>query len=108
MELLLTEMDDVLAQHAWLAGPDYTIADAAFTPYLARLDHLNILGMTEGRPHAGDWYRRIKARPSFQDAIVKWENPDYLKLMRGRGDEAWPKVQEIVRSLRVEKVASAA
>jgi len=108
MELLLTEMDEALAQHAWLVGPDYTIADAAFTPYLARLDHLDSLGMTEGRPHVADWYRRIKARPSFADAIVRWENADYLALMRARGDEAWPKVQEIVRSLRAEAVASAA
>jgi glutathione S-transferase len=108
MELLLTEMDEALAQHAWLVGDAYTIADAAFTPYLARLDHLNILGMTEGRANVADWYRRIKARPSFQDAIVRWENADYLKLMRARGDEAWPKVQEIVRSLRAQKVASAA
>lgn len=108
MELLLTEMDEALAQHAWLVGDAYTIADAAFTPYLARLDHLNILGMTEGRPNVADWYRRIIARPSFQDAIVRWENADYLKLMRARGDEAWPKVQEIVRSLRAQKVASAA
>jgi hypothetical protein len=89
-------------------GSEYTVADAAFTPYLARLEHLNILGMTEGRPHVIDWYRRIKARPSFDDAIVRWENADYLGLMHGRGDEAWPKVQEIVRILRAEAVASAA
>ena len=100
MELLLTEMEEALSQHAWLVGDAYTIADAAFTPYIARLDHLNILGMTEGRPHVVDWYRRIKARPSFQEAIVKWENPDYLSLMKSRGETDWPKVQEVVRSLR--------
>ena len=108
MELLLTEMDEALSHHAWLVGDAYTIADAAFTPYLARLDHLNILGMTDGRPHVAGWYSRIKARPSFEDAIVKWENPDYLKLMRGKGDQCWPKVQEIMRSLRAEKTRSAA
>jgi glutathione S-transferase len=106
--LLLTEMEEALAQHAWLVGPDYTIADAAFTPYLARLDHLNILGMTDDYPRVADWYARIKARPSFEEAIVKWENADYLKLMRGNGEQFWPKVQDIVRSLRAEKMASAA
>jgi glutathione S-transferase len=108
MELMLTEMEEALSQHAWLASENYTIADAAFTPYLARLDHLNILGMTEGRPHVIDWYKRIQARPSYADAIVKWENQGYLDLMRPRGDESWPKVQEIVRSLRAEKMATAA
>ena len=46
--------------------------------------------MVGGRHRVADWYRRCKARPSFQDAIVKWENADYLTLMQGRGAEAWP------------------
>jgi glutathione S-transferase len=99
MRQLLGEMDEALSQHAWLAGDTYTIADAAFTPYLARLEHLAILGMADDRPHVRDWYARIMARPSFADAITRWENPDYLALMTARGREAWPKVQEIMREV---------
>jgi glutathione S-transferase len=98
MRQLLSEMDEALREHAWLAGDAYTIADAAFTPYLARLEHLAILGMADDRPHVRDWYARIKARASFADAITRWENPDYLSLMMARGREAWPKVQEIMLS----------
>ena len=87
MELLLSEMEEALSQREWLIGDTYTIADAAFTPYLGRLEHLNILGLTDGRPHVQDWYRRIKARQSFRDGIVKWENDSYLKLMKSRGTE---------------------
>jgi hypothetical protein len=47
------------------------------------------------------------ARPSFE-GISKWENADYLKLMRGNGEQYWPKVQEIVRNLRAAKTARAA
>ena len=96
MELLLDEMEEALTAHSWLVGDNYTIADAAFTPYLARLEHLNILAMTDGRPHVQDWYERIKARPSFTDAIVRWENPKYMQLMKTRGAESWPKIQEII------------
>jgi glutathione S-transferase len=99
MEKLLNEMQLALSQHTWLVGDNYTIADAAFTPYITRLEHLNILGMIDSRPKVVEWYKRIKQRPSFDAAMVKWENPDYLKLMMGRGAEAWPKVQDIVRSL---------
>jgi glutathione S-transferase len=99
MRQLLTEMDEALAEHRWLAGDAYTIADAAFTPYLARLEHLAILGMADDRPHVRDWYARIKARQSYADAITRWENPDYLALMAARGREAWPKVQEIMREV---------
>ena len=52
MVLLLDEMEEALASHAWLAGDGYTLADVAFTPYLARLEHLNMLAMVGhlGRP----------------------------------------------------------
>jgi len=51
------------------------------------------------RHRVADWYRRCKARPSFRDAIVKWENADYLGLMQRRGAAAWPQVREIMRTL---------
>ena len=100
MELLLTEMEEALTTHRWLIGDDYTLADTAFTPYLARLEHLNILGMAETRPHVMDWYARCKARPSFHDGIGKWENAGYLALMRGEGEKNWPKLSGILGELR--------
>jgi glutathione S-transferase len=98
MTLLLDEMEEALAAHRWLACDAYTLADVAFTPYLARLEHLDILGMIGERDHVADWYRRCKARPSFYDSIVKWENADYLDLMRRQGAEAWPRLQAIMQA----------
>ena len=92
---LYRDMDATLAKHAWLAGDGYSIADAAFTPYVVRLDHLDVPGLLDTTPRVADWYRRIQARPSFQDAIVRWENADYLKLMKSKGRESWPKIKEI-------------
>jgi glutathione S-transferase len=99
MVLLLDEMEEALAAHSWLTGDEYTLADVAFTPYLARLEHLNILGMIAGRHRVAEWYRRCKARPSFREGIVKWENADYLALMQRRGAEAWPQVERIAQAL---------
>jgi glutathione S-transferase len=97
MTQLLDEMEEALSEHRWLVSDDYTLADVAFTPYLARLEHLNILGMVGSRPRVADWYSRCKLRPSFAEAIVKWENPDYLGLMQRRGAESWPQVQELMQ-----------
>ena len=36
------------ADIAWLVGDEYTLADVAFTPYLLRLEHLDLLGMVDG------------------------------------------------------------
>jgi glutathione S-transferase len=95
MVLLLDEMEEALAAQAWLAGETYALADVAFTPYLARLEHLAILDLLGGRQRVADWYARCKARPSFHEAIVKWENADYLALMQRRGREAWPQVKAL-------------
>ncbi|HEX2554901.1 MAG TPA: glutathione S-transferase family protein [Microvirga sp.] len=100
MVQLLDEMEEALGRHPWLVGDAYSLADVAFTPYLARLEHLNILGLVGGRAHVAAWYARCKARPSFDDAIVRWENADYLALMRARGAEHWPEVEAIARDIR--------
>ncbi len=96
---LYRDMDVALADHAWLAGDAYSIADAAFTPYVVRLDHLDVMGLLDPTPRVADWYRRIKARPSFADAIVRWENPKYLELMKRQGRENWPKIKQIADAL---------
>jgi glutathione S-transferase len=101
IERLLTlyrDMDKALASHAWLAGDAYSIADAAFTPYIVRLEHLDVMGLLDPTPRTADWYRRIKARPSFQAGIVQWENDKYLELMKRQGRENWPKIKEIMAS----------
>jgi glutathione S-transferase len=93
---LYRDMDNVLANHAWLAGDRYSIADAAFTPYVVRLEHLDVMGLLGLTPRTADWYRRIKARPSFAAAITRWENDKYLELMKRQGRENWPKIKEIM------------
>lgn len=92
---LYRDMDAAMASHPWLAGERYSIADAAFTPYVVRLEHLDVLGLLDPTPRVADWYRRIQARPSFRDAIVRWENAGYLQLMKQQGRENWPKIKEI-------------
>jgi glutathione S-transferase len=100
MVQLLDEMEAALRDTRWLIADRYTLADVAFTPYLARLDHLDILGMIGDRGRVADWYARCKERPSFHEAIVKWENPDYLKLMKARGAQHWPEVEAILGRLK--------
>lgn len=96
MMQLLDEMEEALAKHPWLVGDAYTLSDVAFSPYLLRLEHLNLLGLLAGHPRVADWYQRCQARPSFTEALRNWENPKFLELMKQRGAEHWPEVQAIV------------
>ena len=93
---LYRDMDKALADHEWLAGDGYSIADAAFTPYVVRLEHLDVMGLLDPTPRTAGWYRRIKARPSFNDAIMRWENAKYLELMKRQGRENWSKIKQIM------------
>lgn len=97
---LLDEMEQSLSEHSWLAGGAYTLADVAFTPYLARLEHLNLLRMVEPYAEVSGWYARCQQRPSFQDAIRRWENPDYLKLMKEQGEKHWPEVSSLIGKMK--------
>lgn len=93
---LFDEMEAALAEGPWLVGKDYSLADIAYTPYLTRFDHLHFLGMLADRPRLADWYERVKARDNYETAMRAWFNPKYLPLMAEKGEEAWPRVQEII------------
>jgi glutathione S-transferase len=98
---LYVDMEERLVEQPWLVGSQYTIADASFTPYLVRLDHLDIIGLLDGHSRVLDWYNRLRARPSFREAITKWENSEAIDLMKRQGRENWQKIRQIAAKLDV-------
>ncbi len=97
-EALVADMDKTLNGRDWLAGDAYSIADAAYVPYLTRLDHLNALGFLDGRDALAAWYGRVRDRASYKAAILDWNDEKYLPLMAEKGAEAWPRIQEILKA----------
>lgn len=93
---LLRDMEAALDGRDWLAGDAYSLAEAAYTPYITRLEHLNLMGMLDGYPNLSGWYGRVTARPSYDAAFGKWNEDKYLTLMAEKGDEAWPKISAMV------------
>ena len=93
----LTDMDRQLAQHPWLAGDSYSLADAAVTPYINRFTMLTLSNLwTESRPNVAAWFERIRARPSYQTAIAAFVTEADLKPYAGLQDWAWSKVQSLL------------
>jgi glutathione S-transferase len=71
-----TDMDAALAKNDYLAGPAYSLADAAATPYANRLRDLKLLPVwTDKFPRVADWLARIEARPSFTAAVTDYFTP---------------------------------
>ena len=60
IDKLLGDFEIILNHSAWLAGPDFSLADIAFTSYMARLEMLNYQGMWSERSYVTDWYNRLK------------------------------------------------
>lgn len=83
------QMDAALAAHPWLAGPAYSLADAAYTPYVTRLAHLRLASLWARRPRVQEWFDRVRARPSYDAAMTKWLKPAKLEAIeRAAGSEA--------------------
>ena len=70
-ESYVGEMEAALGRAPFLAGAAYSLADAAATPYLHRADLLGLDDFWAGRrPLVADWLARMRARPSFERAIL--------------------------------------
>ena len=65
---LLDEMEEILKDRPWLAGPEYSLADISITPFFERfhVNELDRLTDWKARPAVGDWWRRIQERPSYE------------------------------------------
>lgn len=94
----LADMETQLSRTPWLAGESFSLAEVGAIPYVNRLDMLNCAGLWhEERPHLAAWFGRIKARPSFYPALYGFVPPGLKEMMRLRGEEAWPKVRQILK-----------
>ena len=93
-----SDMETALAGRPWLAGERFTLAEIGVIPFVNRMDMLALSGLwTESRPHLTDWWERVKSRPMFQDAMLKYVPPALRALMTEKGRAAWPKVRAILR-----------
>jgi glutathione S-transferase len=95
-EKLIGDMEAQLRATSWLAGERYSLAETALIPYIERVDRLGLAGLWEpDRPKVADWYRRIKARPSYKAAIVDFPPQDYDDTGRD-GLKDWPRIKALI------------
>ncbi|MYF08351.1 MAG: glutathione S-transferase family protein [Rhodospirillaceae bacterium] len=76
----------------WLAGDAYSLADSGLTPYVVRLDHLNLSWLWDRRPALAAWYDAVQARPNFA-GLADHVEPAYLDIMDAHAAELRPKVE---------------
>jgi len=72
IQTLIGDMADTLRRETWLAGPAYSIADAAVAPYILRLQHLHLESIWSGDDASGvaDWFDGVARQPAFQNGVT--------------------------------------
>jgi glutathione S-transferase len=95
---LLGWMAAALEHGPYLAGQRYSIADAAVTPYVLRLDLLRLAPMWAKRPAIAAWYERVRQRPSFDTAITRPATDADRAPFANFQTDPWPMVQEMLRA----------
>jgi glutathione S-transferase len=95
-EKLFIDMEITLSENKWLAGNSFSLADIAFTPYITRFDHLNLLGLLNHRPNLLDWYNQVRKRDSYKLAIKDRLEDNIISLMAEKGKNILPKVRQII------------
>jgi glutathione S-transferase len=79
-----------------IAGDAWSLADAAATPYVWRLDMLKLAGLWDSRLGITQWYKRIRERASFKNAIEDWLTAADRERYANAPDP-WPKVRELLK-----------
>jgi glutathione S-transferase len=94
---LLADMEAALETSLWLAGPSYSLADAAATPYINRLSNLGLLDVwADSSPRVQDWFARIKERPSFKAAVTDYFTPKDADHLAGIPEDTPDRVRAIL------------
>jgi len=99
-EQTIADLDQLLAQQAWIAGDTFSLADASLAPYFQTLYQFGWEGWYESRRHVGDWYRRVRERKSYREGVDKDFSSEKLAELRERGRAAWPKVIDLGANVR--------
>jgi glutathione S-transferase len=81
---LCLDMEEALGPGGWLLGVQFSLADIALVPYIARLALMELDWLWEDLPHVSDWWGRVQARSSYRPAIHAWyESADREDLRSG-------------------------
>jgi len=91
------EMEAALSRSPYLVGEKYSLADVAATSYVNRAEMIAMDGLWGRRPHVADWLKRIRARPSYDQAITAYFTDADKERFNFPREETALKVQEILR-----------
>ncbi len=93
-KVLFHEIDETLADRAWLVGDMFSLADISMVVYVNRLMSFQMAPLWDHLGRFKDWNARIVARPTYITAVTDWGDTTSPKRVE-LGDQAYPKVKAL-------------
>ncbi|MGH8217390.1 MAG: glutathione S-transferase family protein [Steroidobacteraceae bacterium] len=95
----MQRMERALGAGNWLVGDRFSMADVAMAPYVNRVAALSMEGLWQnGRlPRLEAWFARMRTRPAFDEALMKWMPDDLAAEMRSNGRTSWPDIRVVLQ-----------
>lgn len=91
---LLKMMDEALGHGPWLAGAQFSLADAAVIPYILRLDLLRLEKLFGEKTRS--WYARMRARPSVKKEMLERMTAQDRAPFEKLEPDPWPKIKTLM------------
>ena len=89
---IIMQMDSALARGPWLCGADYSIADAAFAPYMVRLEALKMDALWNNAPRFSAWLTSVTTRDNARSLENTWGSPGFVELVQKYATQAAPEI----------------
>jgi len=94
---LLKMMDASLERGAWLAGEQFSLADAAVIPYILRLDLLRLAKLFSEKTRS--WYSRMRERASVKKEMLERMTPQDKAPFEKLEVDPWLKVKSLMEEV---------
>jgi len=94
---LLKMMDASLERGAWLAGEQFSLADAAVIPYILRLDLLRLAKLFSEKTRS--WYSRMRERASVKKEMLERMTPQDRAPFEKLEVDPWLKVKSLMEEV---------
>lgn len=95
-EKTIADMQSTLGEQQWLAGNEFSLADAGMAPYFQTLQQFGWRAWFASRKNVADWYDRCVARSSYQTGVAADFSDEKLVELSTRGEAAWLKIQAVL------------
>ncbi len=98
-EIGFDKMQKALEHGEYLAGDEFSLADAAMIPYVNRVYMLSMLeDWCSNKPKVLDWFDRMRARPTWGPAVEAYLPEHLANDLRNNGAKSWPQAKGILEA----------